>query len=196
MNVLIVDCFDSFTYNLEQQVGRLGAHPVVMTCDTPLDRLEKAKPHRIILSPGPGRPEDSGACLEVLEHLSPRIPTLGVCLGHQAICTAFGGKVVRAEHLMHGKTSLIRHDGKGIFSGIPAPFAATRYHSLVADRGSLPADLQVSAVSLDDSYVMGVRHTRYPIEGVQFHPESILSTEGDRLISNFLAARGELHGHP
>jgi anthranilate synthase component 2 len=186
MNVLIVDCYDSFTYNLEQQVGRLGGNPVVMTCDTPLDQLEKTGCSHIILSPGPGTPADSGVCIEVLEHMSPKIPTLGVCLGHQAICTVFGGKVVRAQHLMHGKTSLIRHDNTGIFSGVPAPFVATRYHSLVADRGSLPDDLQVSAVSLDDAYVMGVRHTRYPIDGVQFHPESILSPEGDRIMRNFL----------
>jgi anthranilate synthase/aminodeoxychorismate synthase-like glutamine amidotransferase len=158
-----------------------------MTCDTPLEELERTGCSRIILSPGPGRPEDSGVCCEVLEQLSTRIPTLGVCLGHQAICTVFGGKVVRAQHLMHGKTSLIRHDNTGIFSGVPAPFVATRYHSLVADRGSLPDDLQVSAVSLDDAYVMGVRHTLYPIDGVQFHPESILSPEGDRIMRNFLA---------
>jgi anthranilate synthase/aminodeoxychorismate synthase-like glutamine amidotransferase len=186
MNVLIVDCYDSFTFNLEQQVGRLGGNPVVMTCDTPLEELEKTGCSRIILSPGPGRPEDSGVCGEVLEQMSTRIPTLGVCLGHQAICTVFGGKVVRAEHLMHGKTSSIRHDGRGIFSGVPAPFEATRYHSLVAERDSLPEELEVSAVSLDDAYVMGVRHTRYPIDGVQFHPESILSPEGDRIMRNFL----------
>jgi anthranilate synthase/aminodeoxychorismate synthase-like glutamine amidotransferase len=118
--------------------------------------------------------------------MSRTIPTLGVCLGHQVICSAFGGEVIRANHLMHGKTSSIQHDGKGIFSGMPAPFIATRYHSLVATKDSLPCELVVSATSLDDGYVMGVRHTRYPIEGVQFHPESILSQEGDRIISNFL----------
>jgi anthranilate synthase component 2 len=186
MNVLIVDCFDSFTFNLEQQVGRLGAHPVVMTCDTPLERLQKREWNRIILSPGPGRPENSGVCLEVLEQMSTKIPTLGVCLGHQAICTVFGGDVVRAAHLVHGKTSLIQHDSRGIFTGVPTPFLATRYHSLVADRASLPPDLLVSAVSADDGCVMGVRHARYPIEGVQFHPESILSEEGDRIMKNFL----------
>ena len=122
--------------------------------------------------------------------MSRKIPTLGVCLGHQAICTAYGGEVVRAQNLMHGKTSLIQHDGQGIFNGIPAPFSATRYHSLVAREDSLPADLQVSATSIDDTYVMGVRHTRYPIEGVQFHPESILSAEGDRIIQNFLYGTG------
>ncbi len=118
--------------------------------------------------------------------MSRTVPTLGVCLGHQAICTTFGGKVVRAGHLMHGKTSVIQHDGRGIFTGIPAPFTATRYHSLIAEKDSLPDELRVSATSLDDQYVMGVRHTRYPIEGVQFHPESVLSQEGDRIIRNFL----------
>jgi anthranilate synthase/aminodeoxychorismate synthase-like glutamine amidotransferase len=157
-----------------------------MTCDTSLEKLKKIGCDRIILSPGPGTPDDSGVCLEVLETMSRKIPTLGVCLGHQAICTAYGGEVVRAQHLKHGKTSLIRHDGQGIFTGVPAPFSATRYHSLVAREDSLPAELLVSATSIDDQYVMGVRHTRYPIEGVQFHPESILSQEGDRIIQNFL----------
>jgi anthranilate synthase/aminodeoxychorismate synthase-like glutamine amidotransferase len=190
MKVLIVDCFDSFTFNLEQQVGRLGAAPVVFTSDTPIEKIKKAGCDRIILSPGPGTPQDSGVCLEVLDTLSKKVPTLGVCLGHQAICTAFGGKVIRAKHLMHGKTSAIRHDGRGIFSGIPVPFTATRYHSLIAERDSLPAELEVASTSLDDGYVMGVRHTRYPITGVQFHPESILSPDGDRLIRNFLDGGG------
>jgi anthranilate synthase component 2 len=190
MKVLIVDCYDSFTYNLYQQVGRLGGNPVVFTSDTPLDRLKKTGCDRIILSPGPGTPQDSGVCLDVLHTMSRTIPTLGVCLGHQAICTVFGGKVVRAKHLMHGKTSEIEHDGKGIFYGISGPFVATRYHSLIAQEESLPAELQVSAMSLDDGYVMGIRHTRYPIEGVQFHPESILSREGDRMINNFLYGSG------
>ena len=186
MKVLIVDCYDSFTFNLYQQVGRLGGEPVVYPCDTPLSRLEKTESDRIILSPGPGTPRDAGVCLEVLGSLSKNIPTLGVCLGHQAICTAFGGDVVRAGHLMHGKTSAIRHDGRSIFDGIANPFTATRYHSLIASEGSLPEELEISARSVEDGYVMGVRHTRYPIEGVQFHPESILTTEGDRLIRNFL----------
>ena len=186
MKVLIVDCYDSFTFNLYQQVGKLGGNPVVLNCDTPLEQLEKTGCNRIILSPGPGTPGDAGVCNEVLETMSRTIPTLGVCLGHQAICTVFGGKVVSASHLMHGKTSVIRHDGQGIFSGIPAPFTAARYHSLVAKKDSLPSDLQISATSLDDQYVMGVRHTRFPIDGVQFHPESILTKEGDRIIRNFL----------
>lgn len=190
MNVMIVDCYDSFTFNLYQQVGKLGGNPVVYCCDTPLEALQKSGCDRIILSPGPGTPEDSGVCREVLETMSRTIPTLGVCLGHQTICTAFGGEVIRATHLMHGKTSSIHHDGKGIFAGVPAPFIATRYHSLVAQRESLPDDLIVTASSDDDGYVMGVRHTRYPIEGVQFHPESILSPEGDRIIRNFLYPQG------
>ncbi|MEN6443098.1 MAG: aminodeoxychorismate/anthranilate synthase component II [Methanoregula sp.] len=190
MKVLIVDCYDSFTFNLYQQVGRMGAVPVVVTCDTPLLRLEKTGCDRIILSPGPGTPEDAGVCLEVLDTMSHTIPTLGVCLGHQAICTSYGGTVVRADHLMHGKTSEILHDKKGIFTGLPSPFSATRYHSLVALKDSLPPDLLVTATSVDDGCVMGVRHARYPVEGVQFHPESILSPQGDRIIHNFLYGNG------
>jgi len=190
MNVLIVDCYDSFTFNLYQQVGRLGGNPVVFPCDTPLEVLQKSGCDRIILSPGPGTPEDSGVCRGVLETMSQTIPTLGVCLGHQTICMVFGGEVIRASHLMHGKTSRIRHNGKGIFNGVQTPLTATRYHSLVAQRESLPDDLEVTASSLDDGYVMGVRHTRYPINGVQFHPESVLSMEGDRIIRNFLYLQG------
>jgi len=192
MRVLIIDCYDSFTFNLFQQVGKLGAEPVVLPCDTPIGEIQSVPCDRIILSPGPGTPQESGACLEVLATLSRKIPTLGVCLGHQAICTVFGGEVVRASHLMHGKTSAIRHNGEGIFAGVPTPFVATRYHSLVAREDSLPDELRVTATSADDGYVMGVRHERYPIEGVQFHPESILSAEGDRIIRNFLA--GECTG--
>jgi anthranilate synthase/aminodeoxychorismate synthase-like glutamine amidotransferase len=189
MKVLIVDCYDSFTFNLYQQVGMTGAKPVVMPCDAPLDHLQKTGCDRIILSPGPGTPEDSGVCLDVLDTMSHTIPTLGVCLGHQAICTVFGGKVVQSGHLMHGKTSEIRHDGKGIYAGIPTPFTATRYHSLVASRDSLPPELVVTAESLDDGCVMGIRHTRYPIEGVQFHPESVLSPDGGQIIHNFLRGK-------
>jgi anthranilate synthase/aminodeoxychorismate synthase-like glutamine amidotransferase len=190
MNVLIVDCYDSFTFNLYQQVGRLGGNPVVLPCDTPLASLQKIPCDRIILSPGPGTPEDSGVCRSVLDTMSRTIPTLGVCLGHQTICTAFGGEVIRASHLMHGKTSPIRHEGRGIFFGIPTPFTATRYHSLVARRESLPGCLEITALSMDDGFVMGVRHTRYPIDGVQFHPESFLSPEGDNIIRNFLFSPG------
>jgi anthranilate synthase/aminodeoxychorismate synthase-like glutamine amidotransferase len=191
VKVLIVDCYDSFTFNLYQQVGKLGGNPVVLSCDTPLEYLKKTGCDRIILSPGPGTPSDSGVCPDVLDTMSRTIPTLGVCLGHQAICSTFGGEVVRADHLMHGKTSVIQHDGKGLFTSIPSPLTATRYHSLIAKKESLPSDLQVTATSLDDHYVMGVRHTRYPIEGVQFHPESVLSCEGDRIIRNFLYGNQE-----
>ncbi len=192
--VLIIDCYDSFTFNLYQQVGKLGARPVVFTCDTPLSRLEKTACDRIILSPGPGTPEESGVCLEILDTMSRTIPTLGVCLGHQAICTAFGGRVVRSGHLMHGKTSEIKSDGKGMYEGLPSPFTATRYHSLVAQRDTLPLELSVVAESLDDGFVMGVRHTNYPIEGVQFHPESILSHDGDALMRNFLSGPRQVSG--
>lgn len=190
MRVLIVDCYDSFTFNLYQQVGKLGAEPVVFPCDTAIDELMKMQYDRIILSPGPGSPQEAGVCRDVLRTLSRRVPTLGVCLGHQVICTEFGGEVIQAPRLMHGKTSAIEHDCRGIFRGIPNPFTATRYHSLVARWESLPGDLEVTATSIDDGYVMGVRHRTYPIDGVQFHPESILSVEGDRIIRNFLAGRG------
>jgi anthranilate synthase component 2 len=190
MNVLIIDCYDSFTYNLVQQVGALGAKPVVLTSDTPLPRVREVAPDRIILSPGPGRPEDAGVCLDVLATMSRRIPTLGVCLGHQAIYTVYGGEVIPADHLMHGKVSPVRHDGEGIFSGLSNPFTATRYHSLIADPASLPDDLVVSAVSADDGYIMGVRHRTYPVSGIQFHPESILTPSGDQVIRNFVSGGG------
>jgi anthranilate synthase component II len=190
MKVLIVDCYDSFTFNLYQQVGKFGSEPIVFSCDTPLDVLQKTPCDRIILSPGPGTPDDAGVCRDVLKTMSRTIPTLGVCLGHQTICSAFGGEVVRASHPMHGKTSPICHEGTGIFEGVPTPFTATRYHSLVAERTSLPGDLKVTASSKDDGYVMGVRHTRYPIAGVQFHPESILTQAGDRILQNFLSGPG------
>ena len=186
MKVLLIDCYDSFTYNLSQQVGYLGAEPVVVTSDTPLEDIRALPCDRIILSPGPGKPEDSGVGLQVLLTLSRTIPTLGVCLGHQAICVAFGGQVVRAARPVHGKVSRIRHDGKTIFSGLPSPLSATRYHSLVADPSFLPPDLEVSAVSVDDGAIMGLRHRRYPVEGIQFHPESILTPDGDTILRRFL----------
>ena len=190
MRVLVIDCYDSFTYNLTQLVGSLGAVPEVIMNDAPPEALERHLFDRIILSPGPGRPEESGLCLTALATLCREIPTLGVCLGHQAICTAFGGRVVRGDRPVHGKTSFISHDGKGIYEGILNPFTATRYHSLVADRRSLPSDLVVTAESQEDGCVMGVRHRRFPIEGVQFHPESILTGEGAKIIGNFLFGRG------
>jgi anthranilate synthase component 2 len=187
MNVLIIDCYDSFTYNLYQLVGTLGATPIVVTSDTPLGEIAGKRFERVILSPGPGKPEDAGVCLEVLQGISRRVPTLGICLGHQAICVAYGGRVVRAGHLMHGKCSLILHGGKGIYAGVSNPLPATRYHSLIADPASLPVSLEVTAVSGDDGYVMGLRHRKFPIEGIQFHPESILTREGERIIRNFLS---------
>ena len=186
MNILIIDCHDSFTFNLYQQLGAAGEEPHVVTNDTPFSRVKDLPWDRIVLSPGPGRPEDSGLCLEVLRTLSQKVPTLGVCLGHQAICHAYGGRVVQAGRIVHGKTSRIAHDGEGIYQGVSNPLTATRYHSLVAEHDSLPTDLVISAKSVEDGYVMGVRHRDYPIEGVQFHPESILTSEGDRLIENFL----------
>jgi len=186
MKVLLIDCYDSFTYNLSQQVGYLGGDPVVVTSDMPFRKVSGIPCDRIILSPGPGRPEDSGVGLEVLQTLSRKIPTLGVCLGHQAICVAFGGQVVRAGHPVHGKVSPIRHDGRTIFSGLQSPLTATRYHSLVVDPASLPGEMEVSAVSVDDGVIMGVRHRRYPVEGIQFHPESILTPDGDAILRNFL----------
>jgi anthranilate synthase component 2 len=189
MRVLVIDCYDSFTYNLTQLVGSLGAIPEVVMNDARPEALERHPWDRIILSPGPGRPEESGLCLTALATLSREVPTLGVCLGHQAVCTAYGGRVIRGERPVHGKTSSISHDGEGIFAGVGNPFTATRYHSLVADRGSLPPDLQVSAESLDDGCIMGVRHRRYPVDGVQFHPESILTGEGRRILANFLSGR-------
>jgi anthranilate synthase component 2 len=189
MRVLVIDCYDSFTYNLTQLVGSLGAVPEVIMNDAPPEVLERHLFDRIILSPGPGRPEESGLCLAALATLSREVPTLGVCLGHQAVCTAFGGKVVRGEKPVHGKTSEISHDRRGIFTGIGNPFTATRYHSLVVDRASLPAELEVTAESLDDGCVMGIRHRNYPVEGLQFHPESILTGEGRQIMANFLSGR-------
>ena len=187
MRVLIIDCYDSFTYNLSQLVGSLGAVPEVIMNDSPPAVLERGAWDRIILSPGPGRPEESGLCLTALATISRSIPTLGVCLGHQAICTAFGGKVIRGGRPVHGKTSSISHDGKGIFDGVLNPFTATRYHSLVVEREGLPPELLVTAKSQDDGCIMGVRHRRFPIDGVQFHPESILTGEGAKIIGNFLS---------
>ena len=190
MKVLLIDCYDSFTYNLSQQVGYLGAEPVVVTSDTPLSEVSAIPCDRIVLSPGPGKPEECGVGLQVLRTLSRTIPTLGVCLGHQAICVAFGGQVVRAARPVHGKVSPICHDGNTIFSGLPSPISATRYHSLVADPAGLPDDLEVSAVSGDDRAIMGLRHRHYPIEGIQFHPESILTPDGDTILRHFLFPRG------
>jgi anthranilate synthase component II len=190
MKVLVIDCYDSFTYNLVQLIGAFGAEPVVVKSDADPEILENLGPDRVILSPGPGHPKESGLCLEVLRTISRTVPTLGVCLGHQAICHSVGASVIKGYHLMHGKTSLVKHDGKGVYKGLENPFVATRYHSLIVDPESLPGSLEVTARSLDDGYVMGVRHRDYPVEGVQFHPESILCQNGPAIIRNFLYGNG------
>jgi anthranilate synthase/aminodeoxychorismate synthase-like glutamine amidotransferase len=184
--VLVVDNYDSFTYNLVQVIGALGADPVVHRHDAiDLDGISDLAPDGIVISPGPGTPADAGISRAVIEAFGPRVPVLGVCLGHQCIGEAFGGRVVRAAQVMHGKTSWVRHRGVGVLSGLPDPFEATRYHSLVVERASLPDVLEVTAET-EDGVIMGVRHRRWPVEGVQFHPESVLTAEGPRLIANFL----------
>lgn len=190
MRVLVIDNYDSFVYNLVQYVGEHGAEPLVYRNDEiTLNLSKKLSPDRIIISPGPGTPVDPryfGICSEILLKMSPNIPTLGVCLGHQGIISTFGGKIKSAKRLMHGKTSLIEHDGCGIFRNVENPLEATRYHSLVGDKETLPRCLEITAESMDDGEIMGVRHLEHPIEGVQFHPESILTVSGKRIISNFL----------
>lgn len=190
MKVLVIDNYDSFVYNLVQYIEELGGKTRVYRNDQiTLKQAMKLNPSRIVISPGPGTPEETryfGVCSSILLHMSCKIPTLGVCLGHQGIIYTFGGKIIPAKKLVHGKTSLIKHDDKGVLKGIKNPFQATRYHSLVGDRNRLPTCLKVTAESLDDEEIMGVRHVSYPIEGVQFHPESILTGEGKLLIKNFL----------
>ena len=190
MRVLILDNYDSFVYNLAQYAGEIADEVLVKRNDSvELNDVRKLNPDRIIISPGPGNPSDRryfGYCEDILRNLSTKVPTLGVCLGHQGIVSAFGGRIVRAKNLRHGKTSPIRHDGKGVFREVENPFEATRYHSLVADKRTLPRSLEVTAESLDDHEIMGVRHREFPIEGVQFHPESILTSPGKRMIETFL----------
>jgi len=184
--ILLIDNYDSFTYNLYQAVRSLGAECRVARNDAlTVAKIKALKPSRIILSPGPGRPEDAGVTLAVIRELSPRIPTFGVCLGHQAIAMACGGKVVRAKKLMHGKTCRIRHDARGLFKGLKQDLTVMRYHSLIAEDASLPKSLVVTARS-EEGLVMGLRHREFPIEGVQFHPESVMTPEGPRMIKNFL----------
>lgn len=184
--VLVIDNYDSFTYNLVQVLGGLGALPVVHRHDAlSLDEVRALAPDGIVISPGPGRPADAGISKSVIETFGPSVPVLGVCLGHQCIGEVYGGRVVRAAQLMHGKTSLVRHHGGGVLEGLSDPFEATRYHSLIVDRASLPDALEVTAET-DDGTIMGVRHRRWPVEGVQFHPESILTVEGPRLLANFV----------
>ena len=185
--VLVIDNYDSFVYNLVQYLGELGADPVVHRHDDlTLDALAALEPDAVLISPGPGRPEDAGVSNAAIRHFGEaRVPVLGVCLGHQAIGALYGGDVVRAPHVMHGKTSTITHDGLGVFTGVPNPITATRYHSLVVERASVPDVLEVTAES-EDGLVMGLRHRELPIEGVQFHPESILTESGHRMLANFL----------
>jgi anthranilate synthase/aminodeoxychorismate synthase-like glutamine amidotransferase len=183
--ILLIDNYDSFTFNLAQYLGELGAPPVVRRNDeVTVDDVESMRPDRIVISPGPGRPEDAGVSVDVIKRFGPRVPVLGVCLGHQGIGIAFGGQVVRARQLMHGKTSTVHHDGTGVFKNVSQPFAAGRYHSLVIAQ-PLPVDLELAAKT-EDGTVMGVRHRAYPIHGVQFHPESVLTNEGRTLLRNFL----------
>ncbi|MFH0968123.1 MAG: aminodeoxychorismate/anthranilate synthase component II [Methanobacteriota archaeon] len=190
MNVIIVDCFDSFTYNLHQLVGTIGANPIAITCDQSICRIECEEPDRIILSPGPGTPDESGVCPEVIKRYAGKVPILGVCLGHQTIISSFGGNIVRLQKPVHGKTSLISHTGTGIFSGIEKPFTATRYHSLTAEKESLPEELIITATSENDGCIMAVSHQIFPLHGVQFHPESIRTPAGYQIIKNFLCTGG------
>lgn len=189
--VFVLDNYDSFTYNLVQYLGELGAEVEVRRNDqVTVEDVEALHPERIVLSPGPCTPQEAGISIDLIRHFAGKVPLLGVCLGHQAIGAAFGGEVVRARHLMHGKTSQVEHDGKTIFTGLPSPMTATRYHSLVVAERGLPKDLEVSATSKErdgSRVIMGLRHRRFPVEGVQFHPESVLTQQGRQLIRNFLA---------
>lgn len=182
----MIDNYDSFTYNLVQYLGELGEKLMVFRNDEiTISEIEKLKPSRIVISPGPGFPIDAGISMGVIRHFAGKIPILGVCLGHQAVGEVFGGKIVRAGRIMHGKTSEIYHDGKTIFKGLPNPFTATRYHSLLVEKKSLPKVLKISAWTKEGE-IMGLRHKKYKVEGVQFHPESILTSSGKRLLQNFL----------
>ena len=191
--LLVIDNYDSFTFNLVQYFGELaGQHPVAADLRVHrndainLEEIRALQPDAILLSPGPGDPDQSGVCLDILQHLSPSVPTLGVCLGHQAIAQVYGGRVVRAQEQMHGKTSPVLHNGDGVFAGLPQPLTATRYHSLIAERDSLPECLEVTAW-LEDGTIMGLRHrSHHHLQGVQFHPESVLTEQGHQLLANFL----------
>lgn len=188
--ILVIDNYDSFTYNLVQYLGELGCELRVARNDQiTLDEIERLKPERIVISPGPCSPREAGLSNDILLKFGPHIPTLGVCLGHQCIGHAFGGEVVRAGCIMHGKTSPIHHNGKDLFAGLSNPFEATRYHSLLVCRESLPACLEITAETKPEGEIMGLRHKQFPIWGVQFHPESILTTEGKKLLANFLKLR-------
>jgi len=189
--VLVLDNYDSFTYNLVQYLGELGAEVEVRRNDqVTVADVEAMRPERIVISPGPCTPAEAGISVALIRHFAGKVPVLGVCLGHQAIGAAFGGTIVRAPELMHGKTSQIQHDGKTIFSGLPSPLTATRYHSLIVRESDLPGELEMSAYTGDQRgsrVIMGLRHRQFPVEGVQFHPESVLTTQGKQLVANFLA---------
>ena len=193
--ILVIDNYDSFTYNLVHYLGEMGEEVQVFRNDKiTLEEIGRMSPEMIVISPGPCTPKEAGISVEVIREFGGKIPILGVCLGHQSIGYAFGGKIVRAKRLLHGKTSLIYHDGKGIYSGLPNPFEATRYHSLLVDRDSLPHELEITAWT-DEDEIMGIRHREYPIEGVQFHPESILTKHGKDLLKNFLRISREYNEH-
>ena len=184
--VLVIDNYDSFTYNLVQYLGELGVDPLVHRHDAlTLEQINELDPAGVVISPGPGTPDDAGLSMDVIRTFAGRRPVLGVCLGHQCIGQVFGARIVRAPQVMHGKTSLIRHDGRGVFVDLPDPLEATRYHSLVVDRASVPSELEITAET-DDGTIMGLRHREYAVEGVQFHPESILTVSGHDLLRNFL----------
>jgi anthranilate synthase/aminodeoxychorismate synthase-like glutamine amidotransferase len=188
--VLVIDNYDSFVYNLVQELGELGAEPFVHRNDTiDIEGIRAASPDAILISPGPGRPEDAGISMAVVAELAGEYPILGVCLGHQVIGQVYGGEIVSAPTLMHGKTSSVHHDGRALFAGLPEPFIATRYHSLVVEPGSVPDVLEVTATT-SEGVIMGLRHRTLPVEGVQFHPESLLTPSGPALLSNFLASTG------
>jgi len=185
--ILVIDNYDSFTYNLVQYLGELGADVRVRrNNEVTIEEIETMAPDQIVISPGPGRPENAGITPEVIGHFGPTTPILGVCLGHQAIGMVYGGTITRAQAPMHGKTSTVVHDSKGVFAGITAPFQAGRYHSLVIAADRVPADLEVAARTKEDGTIMAVRHRTYPVHGVQFHPESVLTDEGRRILRNFL----------
>jgi anthranilate synthase/aminodeoxychorismate synthase-like glutamine amidotransferase len=185
--ILVVDNYDSFTYNLVQCFGELGAELIVRRNDqTTIGEVEQMRPERLCISPGPGTPDDAGISNDLIRHFGSRIPVLGVCLGHQCIGQVYGAQVVRADRIMHGKTSPILHEGDGVFAGLPIPFEATRYHSLIVRRETLPAELEIVAETSEHE-IMGLRHRQHPVYGVQFHPESIMTGEGKKLLANFLA---------
>jgi anthranilate synthase/aminodeoxychorismate synthase-like glutamine amidotransferase len=192
--IFVLDNYDSFTYNLVQYIGELGEQVVVRRNDQiTIEDVEAMGPERIVVSPGPCTPREAGISIQLIRHFAGKVPLLGVCLGHQAIGEAFGGRVVRAPHLMHGKTSAVMHDNKTIFQGLPLPMTATRYHSLIVEEKDLPAELEISAWTTEKDgtrTIMGLRHREFPVEGVQFHPESVLTGSGKKLVANFLGVRG------